>query len=126
MAAKGGDQCLEEAEKGQVGDADKPCLSWLRPFTNELVCPRNRVQGGAGTRACRVGRVCVGGVRSGKSGEKQELDKERPAMCKAKRQVRISRNAAQPPNQRKRVLNGQAMELSISYRGWDGIIERER
>lgn len=54
VTAKGGDQCLEEAEKGQVGDADKPCLSWQSPFTNELVCPRNRVQAGEGAGPCGV------------------------------------------------------------------------
>lgn len=85
MAAKAGDRGLEEAEKGQVGDADKPCLSWLRPLTNELVCPRNRVHGGAGTRACRVGQVCVGVGRSGPSGEQQGLGEKRLAMCRPKR-----------------------------------------
>ena len=81
VAAKGGDQCLEEAKKGQVGDADKPCLSWLGPFTNEPVCPRNRAHGGAGPRACGAGWMCVGGVRPGRGGEKQGLAKKILAMC---------------------------------------------
>ena len=99
MTAKGGDKCLEEAEKGQVGDADKPCLGWRSRFRNEPVCPRNRVQAGAGAGACGVGRVCVGGMRSGKSGEKQELDK-RLATCRPRRQVRTCRDAAHNPSGR--------------------------
>lgn len=37
-------------------------------------------------------RVCVGGVRSGQSGEKQELDKRRLVTCRPGRQARTCRD----------------------------------
>ena len=45
-------------------------------------------------------RVCVGGMRSGQSGERQELGKRRLVTRKSERQVRTCRDAAHSPSGR--------------------------
>lgn len=63
-------------------------------------------------------------MSSGRSGEKKELEKKTLLICRPRRQVKISRDAAHPQSQRKLVWNGQEhflLELGWGPKGEEGM-----
>lgn len=62
----------------------------------------------------------MGGMRSGRSGEKKEPQKKRLVMCRPRRQAGTSRGAAHPQSRRKLVQNAQegGSEHFVLGLGW--------
>lgn len=81
-----------------MGDDDKPCLSWC---VLETECEEGRGRVGVGRGVCGRDEVRE------EWREKKELEKKELVMCRPRRQARISRAAAHPQSQRKRVQDAQ-------------------